>query len=108
MSSFIPDNVQRKALEKVYARIFDVNNQPRGKAPELTTDGKSLLLMAKVDPEDILIKTLDDFRNNPQNYKGSPLKNKVAPPSPSIFKGMTALPDDNKKLVKDPETIQRE
>ena len=76
--------------------------------PELTADGKLLLQMAKVDPEDIIVKTLEDFRNNPTSHKGSPMRNRVAPPSPSIFKGMTALPDDNKKVVKDPETIQRE
>ena len=108
MSSVIPDSVTRKALEKVYARIFDVANAPRGRAPELTADGKLLLQQAKVEADDIMVKTLQDFQNNPQATKGSPQRNKVAPPSPSIFKGMKALPDDSKKTVKDPETVKRE
>lgn len=105
----MPDTLQRKALEKVYARVFDVANAQRGKLPELTTEGKLLLNQAKVDPEDLAIKTLDDFKkNNVHSVKGSPQKGKVAAPSPNIFKGMTSLPDDNKKVNTDPELIKRE
>jgi hypothetical protein len=43
MSNFMPDTLQRKALEKVYARVFDVPNAQRGKLPDLTTEGKLLI-----------------------------------------------------------------
>ena len=43
MSNFMPDTMQRKALEKVYARVFDIANAQRGKLPELTLDGKLLV-----------------------------------------------------------------
>ena len=108
MSNFLPDTLQRKALEKVYARVFDVVNAQRGKLPELTPEGKILVQQAKVDPEDLAIKTLDDFRNTVHQTKSSPQKGKVPAPSPSIFKGMNSLPDDNKKAVTDPEIIKKQ
>ena len=104
----MPDTMQRKALEKVYARVFDVANAQKGKLPELTADGKLLVQQAKVDPEDLAIKTLDDSRNTVHQIKSSPQKRKVAPPSPSIFKGMSSLPEDNKKAVTDPEIIKKQ
>lgn len=108
MSNFMPDTLQRKALEKVYARVFDVPNAQRGKLPDLTTEGKLLIQQTKVDPQDLAIKTLDDFRNTVHTIKSSPQKGKVAPPSPKIFKGMTAIPDENKKANTDPELLKRE
>ena len=68
----MPDTLQRKALEKVYARVFDVSNAQKGKLPELTLEGKMLLAQAKVDPEDLAIKTLDDFKSSGHYVKGSP------------------------------------
>lgn len=106
MSNFMPDSQQRKALEKVYARVFDVANTQRGKLPELTVEGKLLVQKAKVDPEDLMIKSLDDFRITVHQVKGSPKKGKVAPPSPNIFKGMKTLPEDNKQT--DPEILQKQ
>jgi ferritin-like protein len=88
MSSFIPDSLQRKALEKVYARIFDLSNGTvKGKIPETTTEGKLLLLQAGVDAEDLAIKTIDEFINpTSMQQKGSPVRSKkpikVNPPSP--------------------------
>lgn len=110
MSNFIPDSIQRKALEKVYARVFDLPNGGsfKGKTPELSAEGKDLLKQAKVDPEDLMIKTLDDFRNANDKAEGSPSKNKVQPPNPKIFIAYTSLPEDKKKVVKDPEILKKE
>ena len=64
MSNFIPDLLQRKALEKVYARIFDLSNgAAKGKIPVTSSEGKLLLQQANVDVEDLAIKTLDEFIN---------------------------------------------
>jgi hypothetical protein len=69
--NFISDTHLRKALEKVYARVFDLSNGvQRGKMPEVTPDGKLLLLQAKVEPEDIVAKTMDDFLNMVDSPKG--------------------------------------
>lgn len=97
----LPDHSQKKTLEKMYARIFDLssNQHNKTKLPKLTTEGKQLCQQAKVDPDDLHIKTLEDFVNDmAENRSKSPIQpshrrpNSIPAPGPSIFKGMNCLP----------------
>lgn len=52
---FKPNEYQKKVLEKFYQRIFDQD--------ELTEEGGNLCAQANINPDDIIIKTHDDFKN---------------------------------------------
>eukprot|EP00356_Strombidium_inclinatum_P015905 CAMPEP_0170509754 /NCGR_PEP_ID=MMETSP0208-20121228/65390_1 /TAXON_ID=197538 /ORGANISM="Strombidium inclinatum, Strain S3" /LENGTH=74 /DNA_ID=CAMNT_0010793147 /DNA_START=87 /DNA_END=311 /DNA_ORIENTATION=+ len=72
--------------------------------PELTEEGAALLAQAKVDPRDLLMKQLDDFKMH-----GSPPRPKksVQPPSPHLF---TSTPNigtkESPKMFKKQERTQ--
>ena len=59
--SKIFDTQQKKLLEKMYAKIFDLSGVNKGKAPELTEEGQMLLQRANIQASDLLPKTLEDF-----------------------------------------------
>ena len=52
-------DVQKKQLEKVYAKIFDLSSGAQ--QPTLTEEGRNLCHEADVSPQDLLIKTYNDF-----------------------------------------------
>ena len=51
---------QKKLLEKVYARIFETSGAG---ATHVTEEGRNLCREADVRPDDLKIRTLDDFKN---------------------------------------------
>lgn len=93
------DNTQKKMLEKMYARVFDISPGTKGKAPELTEEGQILLQRANIRVADLIPKSYDDFLKQEMSTdvsSMSPRGKKVPKPEPSVFMG-TTLGDSAKK-----------
>lgn len=55
-------DLQKKQLEKVYARIFDQQQHDNSGKPILTEEGLQLCMEAGIHAEDLHIKVIDDFQ----------------------------------------------
>ena len=55
------DNTQKKLLEKMYARVFELSPATKGRPPELTEEGQILLQRTNIKPAELMPKTYDDF-----------------------------------------------
>ena len=58
------DNTQKKALEKIYSKIFDTSStNQKNQIPDLTDEGLKLITQTRINPCDLIHKSLEDFMN---------------------------------------------
>ena len=84
------DNTQKKALEKIYAKIFDTQSTvQKNQIPDLTDEGSRLIQQTGINPNDLIHKSLEDFLMEDNVSLSHSNDNRIKITYPNIFNGTT-------------------